>query len=207
MNNNKVSILESSYIICEGLKGVLKTIHDFQVTGEFGNFTDLEKSKSVRNSQLIICNPDLIKANTAITKLKIINPNLKILVIDSQRNPQKEYLNPAMVDGYIFLCCHTEEVLKAVISVASGEKFFCNKALDFMIQPKAINSCNPVNLSAREIEILKLIAKGLSSNEISEQLCLSFHTITTHRKNICRKLDVSKVSELIAFAHKNNLVS
>ncbi len=125
------------------------------------------------------------------------------MVVDQEKNSFKDFFNPSSIDGYIFLCCHTEEVLKALLAVSRGEKFFCDKALGYILSSKnKMESCNPVNLSEREMEILKLIVKGFSSKEISEELNVSFHTITTHRKNICKKLKVNKVSELIATAHK-----
>ena len=205
--SNNVCIVESSFIVSEGLKEIVASVSGFKVTTQFTSFDELEGYKNLNSCNLLICNPDLIKSKQAISKIRLYNPHIKFLIVDQEKNAQKEYLNPASVDGYIFLCCDTEEVLKAMISVAAGEKFFCEKALDNFIQPKGIiNSCNPISLSEREIEVLQLIAKGKSSKQISEVLYLSFHTITTHRKHICRKLNLNKVSELVSFAHNNKLV-
>ena len=59
----------------------------------------------------------------------------------------------------------------------------------------------------REIEIVKMIAEGLNSREISVQLVLSEHTIHTHRKNIVRKLGVKNVAHLVHYAWQNGLLN
>lgn len=199
--------METSFIVNEGLKHIVAGLNDFVIKGNFETISALENSVQFRECNLLVCNPDLIKNDSTLTKLRIKNPGVKILVVDQEKNPFKEFFNPSSIDGYIFLCCHTAEVLKALLAVSHGEKFFCNKALGYILAGKnKMESCNPVNLSEREMEILKLIVKGHSSKEISGELNVSFHTITTHRKNICKKLKVNKVSELIATAHKLKIV-
>ena len=61
-------------------------------------------------------------------------------------------------------------------------------------------------LTEREIEILKLIAEGLSNKEIGEQLFISHRTVDTHRTNLMRKLDVNNIAGLIRYAIRHSLV-
>ncbi|CAH0210808.1 Oxygen regulatory protein NreC [Pedobacter sp. Bi27] len=65
---------------------------------------------------------------------------------------------------------------------------------------------NKFRISRQEKEIIKLIIKGLTSKEIAEVLFISITTVTTHRKNIHRKLEINNSSSLIKFAHENNLL-
>jgi DNA-binding CsgD family transcriptional regulator len=67
-------------------------------------------------------------------------------------------------------------------------------------------SSNPLPLSARELEIVQLIAKGLIAKEISKKLNLSTHTVYTHRKNIMEKLKLRRSSELVLFAINKGLL-
>ncbi len=62
------------------------------------------------------------------------------------------------------------------------------------------------SLTDREIEILKLIAEGMSNKEIGDQLFISHRTVDTHRTNLMKKLDVQNIAGLIRFAINNNLV-
>ena len=68
------------------------------------------------------------------------------------------------------------------------------------------NGCDPISLTDREVEIVKLIAEGLTTKDIAEKLFLSFHTISTHRKNIFRKAGITNSSELVRYAVRRGLV-
>jgi DNA-binding NarL/FixJ family response regulator len=111
--------------------------------------------------------------------------------------------------------CSIEEITDAVLETAAGKKFFCGTILESLrtesIDVEAIGfdplSCEPISLSVRELEIMTLIAQGNTNNEIAEQLFLSSHTITTHRKNIMAKLGVNNTAGIVMYAVKSNLVS
>jgi DNA-binding CsgD family transcriptional regulator len=64
-----------------------------------------------------------------------------------------------------------------------------------------------VNISERELEIIKLIAEGYTNVEIAEKLFLSPHTVNTHRKNILQKLGINNTAAIVMYAVKTNLVS
>ncbi len=68
-------------------------------------------------------------------------------------------------------------------------------------------SCEGMNISEREMEIITLIAEGYSNKEVADKLFLSTHTVTTHRKNIMNKLGVNNTAGLVLFAVRENLVS
>ncbi|MDP4588684.1 MAG: LuxR C-terminal-related transcriptional regulator, partial [Flavobacteriales bacterium] len=68
-------------------------------------------------------------------------------------------------------------------------------------------SCEPVSLSARELEVITLIAEGHTNTQIADKLFLSSHTITTHRKNIMQKLGVNNTAAIVMYAVKSGLVS
>ena len=70
------------------------------------------------------------------------------------------------------------------------------------IDSKYATSCNEVDISSREKEVLRLVANGFSSKEISDQLFISSHTVTSHRKNLIEKFKVSNTAQLIKEASK-----
>ena len=67
-------------------------------------------------------------------------------------------------------------------------------------------SCDGIKLSAREVEIVQLVAEGMSNKEIAEKIFLSVHTVTTHRRNIMSKLGVNNTAGLVMFAIRQNLI-
>ena len=68
-------------------------------------------------------------------------------------------------------------------------------------------SCEGLAVSEREVEIIKHIAFGLSNKQIADKLCISLHTVNTHRKNIMQKLHVNNTAGVVMFAVKNNLLA
>mgnify|MGYP006201081117 CR=1 FL=1 len=110
------------------------------------------------------------------------------------------------VQGYLTRECDEDEIIHAIFAICKGENFYCNKVLDIILDNREATDCNATTLSGRESEITALIAKGFTNKEIGDRLCLSHHTIHTHRKNIIKKLGVSSVSELTLYALSVGLI-
>ncbi|MBK8497322.1 MAG: response regulator transcription factor [Flavobacteriales bacterium] len=121
----------------------------------------------------------------------------------------------AGVTSYVKKDCDLDEIVDAVVSTAAGKRFFCGKILEtlrkasfdvdrFLAEPL---TCAPVTLSERECEIIGLIAEGKSYTRIADQLNLSAHTVTTHRRNIMQKLGVNSTAAVVLYAVKNGMAS
>ena len=87
----------------------------------------------------------------------------------------------------------------------------CGKIASAVLEDKSSSvteyTCEGLNISDREMEIIKLIAEGLSNKEVADKLFLSTHTVTTHRKNIMNKLGLNNTAGLVLFAVRENLIS
>jgi DNA-binding NarL/FixJ family response regulator len=107
--------------------------------------------------------------------------------------------------------CDQDEIVEAIYKTAAGEQFMCGKIVTSVLDDSTANiassSCEGLNISEREMEIIKLIAEGLSNKEVADKLFLSTHTVTTHRKNIMNKLGVNNTAGLVLFAVRENLIS
>ena len=121
----------------------------------------------------------------------------------------------AGVTSYIKKDCDAQEIIDAVLQTADGSKFFCGKIVE-AIQRASLDverivdtafSCEPLTLSERECEIVRLIADGYSYTRIADRLHLSAHTITTHRRNIMQKVGVNSTAALVMYAVKQGLTS
>jgi len=146
----------------------------------------------------------------SIYRIRQESPELKILVISNDRNKvQILKVLEAGINGYLTRECDEEEILNGIELIVKNEKFFCNKIVDVILQKNLAvddQSCSPVNLTEREIEITRLVADGMTSKKIADKLFLSFHTVHTHRKNIMKKLGIKTVSELTLYAINVGLV-
>ncbi len=117
--------------------------------------------------------------------------------------------------SYIKKDCSIAEIRNALIETAQDQKFFCGKILEAISEvgldldniERELLDCEAVSLSERELEIIKLIAEGYTNNRIADKLFISDHTVTTHRKNIMKKLGVKNTAGIVLYAVKTELVS
>ena len=140
----------------------------------------------------------------------IAGTHVNTLIISSDNNNQtiRESLKIG-VKGYITKECSREEIMLAIRSTSKGEKFFCHKILDVIMdkQPESQTNCDPTILTVRETEILELLAKGFSTQRAADKLNLSPHTIHTHRKSIIKKLGIKSPTEFVLYAIDFGLIT
>ena len=101
------------------------------------------------------------------------------------------------------------ELLNAIKLVHKGEKYYGKAVTDTLLltsMEKLMLQLKKVKLTKREVEIVKLIANELTTNEIAKNLRISALTVETHRKNIVSKLKVKNAAGLVRFAFENSLV-
>ena len=98
-----------------------------------------------------------------------------------------------------------EEIQSALRYARQGERFLCHQIANFLLTASERESVK-TGLTPTEIEILKMIANGLSVKEIAAKRVSSIHTIITHKKNIFRKLDVNNIYEATRYALRIGLI-
>ncbi|MEI6846524.1 MAG: response regulator transcription factor [Chlorobiaceae bacterium] len=98
-----------------------------------------------------------------------------------------------------------DELFNAIDTVLKGKKYYSGDVLDILLKKEGPTE-NASLLTPSEIEIVRMIATGLSTKEIATKKHISFHTVVTHRKNIFRKLCISSSSELLMYAIKAGLI-
>jgi DNA-binding NarL/FixJ family response regulator len=110
------------------------------------------------------------------------------------------------VDGYLFKNSDKELLVSAITTVAQGNPFFSetirNKII-FAREDEALTNTKSIlpKLSSREKEVLNLIAKGLTINQIAEVLFISHHTVVSHKQKLFYKFNVDKITTLIKKAN------
>ncbi len=143
-------------------------------------------------------------------------PNQKVLVMSSYKESSiVEQAKVSGANGYILKTSDTSVLLDAIQAIyLGGEYFLKSKGSDLSIlssNKEISNEFSDVflkkySLSEREAEILVMMANSLSTDQIATKLFLSAHTISTHRKNIKRKLRLENLADLIRFAFENDLL-
>ena len=147
------------------------------------------------------------------TKLvKTKHPLLKILMLTmfSSRDYIEKLLR-AGADGYILKNTGKAELQEAIETLMNGESYFSKEVTERIMEglQKKKNmekSTYLVELTEREIDVLKLIVQEFTTAEIAEKLFISTHTVETHRKNLISKLNVRNIAGLVKYAMQNGLV-
>jgi DNA-binding NarL/FixJ family response regulator len=114
------------------------------------------------------------------------------------------------VHGFMFKDCNEQDLIRCVEALLRGERFFCTEVFDILMEARLSRPGSeqwPSQLTSREVDIIRLIVKGHSTSIIASELNLSPHTISTHRKNIIRKLKIKSPVELVAQAYDLGLIT
>lgn len=209
----KITIADSHFLSRKGLVTLLKENTDFILLAEALSTSDLVNQSKFYKPDLIII--DYAAANFSIDGLAQVMkkyPQAKLLAItDILSNTVISKALNSGVTSHLLKDCDQDEIVEAIYKTANGERFMCGKITSAVLQDKLSDiseySCEGLNISEREMEIIKLIAEGLSNKEVADKLFLSTHTVTTHRKNIMNKLGVNNTAGLVLFAVRENLIS
>jgi DNA-binding NarL/FixJ family response regulator len=199
-------IADPVFLVREGFKRIADNVKDFSVKGEITKGSEFwNKIKSLKPDLLVLDydHPDFFAIDD-LKKIDEYSPGTKVLII-SNHNKKENILKAIKTGalGYLTKECGEEEIIDALEAVSRGEKFFCNKILDVILEKHFTDDndeCKPATLSMREIEIINLVVKGFSNREIAEKLFLSIHTVYAHRKNIMKKLKIKSPVELVLYA-------
>ncbi len=211
MSNPIVTILlaDDHTIVRQGLKLILAAHADLQVIGEAANGNQAVELAAKLRPDIVLLDVQMPELNgiEATQKMVAANPRIRILVLSMHKEAVyvREILR-AGARGYILKDAIDTELLSAIRSVANGDGYI-SPAVSGALNDKAKDSNDPVGLlSAREREVLLLIAEGKTNKEIATRLNLSVYTVDSHRGKIMEKLNLHSAGELVRFAMKNGLV-
>ncbi len=213
----KVIIADSNMLIRSGLNAVLRNYDDFQILGEAS--TEEQMLEMIKNFDPEVVLIDFAARDFSIdgfAKAQRLSPRVKFVAITGEQTGITIVSAlRAGVTSYIKKDCDIHEIVDSIRETAKGGRFFCGQILE-AIRREAIDvddldivelNCEPVVISDRELEVIKLIAEGYTNVEIAEKLFLSPHTVNTHRKNIMQKLGVNNTAAIVMYAVKSQLVS
>lgn len=212
-------VVDDHPIFIEGITGLLKDTPGFVIAGTAHNGKELLEKLRSQQPDIILLDINMPEMDgiEATKEIKKLYPDIKIIMLTMFNDIRfiKEVLEIG-AKGYILKNIGREDLIKAIHTVASGKPF-----LDSAVQEKVINNMSAQdddemddkesdvlvqNITGRELEILQLIALGLTSQDISKKLFISKNTVETHRKNLLAKLNVKNTASLLKFAYKKGLV-
>ena len=212
----RIVIAEDHTILREGLRALLSSSPDFEIVGEAEDGREAIRCVEKFKPNLILTDLSMPRMNgmDAIREIRRRAPETKILVLTVHKT--EEYILATLkagADGYLLKDSTHGELLAAVRHVLSGKHYISpgisDKVLDGYLEGRKTLKTRTSweTLTAREREILKLIAEGYRNKEIANDLSISVKTVEKHRANLMEKLNLHNVQALTTYAIEKGLVS
>lgn len=206
MSKLDIYIVDDHKIMIDGISALLKNEERFRIVGQ--NTSPLKAFEEIKEKKPQVLITDInMKELSGIDlakKVKEYDDNIKILALSMHDDRQTiSDMLEVGISGYVLKNTGMEELTRAINRVANGQMFFSNEVTETMMKAISEPKITPkgiITLTAREIEIVKLIAAELSNAKIGEKLFISERTVETHRKNIFRKTNTKSVAGLIKLA-------
>ncbi|MBZ2020618.1 response regulator transcription factor [Streptococcus sanguinis] len=204
----KILLVDDHQMVRLGLKSYLELQEDIAEVSEAVNGKEGVEQALAEHPDVIIMDIVMPEMNGIEATLAILKewPEAKILILTSYLDNEKIYpVLDAGAHGYMLKTSSAEEILRAVKKVAKGEF-----AIETEVSKKVEYHRNHIelheDLTARERDILGLLAKGYENQRIADELFISLKTVKTHVSNILSKLEVSDRTQAVVYAFQHHLV-
>jgi NarL family two-component system response regulator LiaR len=209
----RVFVTDDHSIVRKGIKATLELIPDMELVGEAANGREAIERVATTNPDVVLM--DLVMPEMdgieATRQIKSGQPDIAILVLTTFAGEDKVF--PAIkagAAGYQLKDSDPEELVAAIRQVYRGESalhpLVARKVLQELTRP-AEGPPTPDPLTPREVEVLKLVAKGLENPEIAARLFISEATVRTHVSNIMSKLHLASRTQVALYALREGLAS
>ena len=210
----KVLIVDDHQLVVDGLKLMFEGIDHIEYVSSARNGQEALAQLSIYEVDVLLLdvNMPVMDGIACCTEVFKRFPDVKILALSMMKEASlvKKMLKEGAT-GFLLKNAGQEEVLEAIQKVYKGEKAFSAEILDILmeslsgIKKKSPNRIFP-RISRREKQILNLIVWEKTTQEIADELFISFSTVETHRKNLLHKLDVRNTAGLVRVALENGLL-
>lgn len=210
MSQMKVLLVDDHSVVRMGFKMLIEAEQDMKVIAEAESGEQGIKVYKETHPDITIMDITMpgIGGLEAIERILAHDKNAKILVLSAHEDSvhPKRALNAGAL-GYLTKRSAAEELIKAIRSVQKGTKYLEPSIAQQMAITQLSGENNPVEiLSDREFEVFIALAKGKSTNEIAETICLSPRTVGTHLYNIKQKLNANNSAEIALIAIRCGLL-
>lgn len=214
MNSYRIVLADDHVILRDGIKKNIIGKPDLKVVGEASNGLELLRLLKGLETDMIILDISMpgMRGIEVTRTIKSTHPEVKILILTMHKIDR--YIQLALeagADGYIFKEATGEELFTGITCVRNGGSYVSKSTSKEWTQEmiksyQGKTKSQKEVLTIREKEILKLIAEGKTSKEISELLFISIHTVNTHRVHLIKKLKMRNPADLARYAIKEGYV-
>ena len=216
----RIVLADDHTILRDGIRALLSAEADLEVVGEASNGTEVLAILETIPVDVVLMDVQMpvLDGFATMPELRRRFPEVHVLVLTmlDHENYVARMLEAGAL-GYVLKNAAISEITHAIRTVAAGNLFLCTEiglsmlhkavAQSGSAMANAADNHTGADLTARELEVLKLIAEGLTNGEISDKLFTSKRTIETHRQNIIAKTQAKNTAALIKLAVSRGLIS
>jgi DNA-binding NarL/FixJ family response regulator len=212
----RILIADDHPLLREALCQVFSNQKDMEIVGQAGNGEEAINLASQLKPDILIMDIMMPKFDglEASRQVKKIAPNTAILILTAYDDDNYVLgLLEAGATGYLMKSAKGQDLVEAVRAVQAGESVLHPKIIEKLLKQAMVKPVVAAEqkikdlLSDREMEMLKLLATGMSNKEIAEKLCLSLRTVKAHMSNIFTKMNVASRSEALVEALRKGLLT
>lgn len=207
----KIMLADDHQLFLDGLTTLVQREPDLEVVGIAANGAQLLEMLQATPADLLLLDLNMPQMTgiEVLAQLKQRNPRPKVLVVSNyKRHDLLTEARAAGAQGYVLKNTPVSDLLTHCRTILGGGTYFYDSADEAKTQDDFFKDpfWARYQLTRREVEMIRLLAKSLSSKEIADMQNVSIHTVETHRRNIMHKLNVQNVAGIISFAYENGIL-
>ena len=208
----RILIADDHTVVAEGLKHLVEAEADMQVVALVADGREAVQQARDTQPDVVLMDLSMPELNGADATRAILQRDPKCRVIVLSMYAQREYVRRALkagAAGYVVKRSAAKEVVEAIRAVHAGQRYLSPRVADVVLEDYSDDKQDDplARLSAREREVLQLLAEGRTGAEIAQRLSLSQKTVETYRARLVEKLGIRDLAGLVRFAIQRGLVS
>jgi len=215
MASIKILLADDHKITRDGLRALLEQQANMNVVGEAENGREAVRLAMDLAPDVVVMDISMPELNgiEATRQIRGVLPDTKVIALSMYADRRYVVgMLKAGVSGYLLKNCAFDELVSAIEAVTHNESFLSPRIADTVMKDythilEQDETAGVSALSAREREVLQLVAEGLSTRQIAERIHVSVKTVETHRQQIMKKLNAKSVAELTKIALREGLTA
>jgi len=206
----KVLVVDDHLVVRKGYEYMIKVYPDMKLIGEASSGEQAISLCQKLEPDVVLIDIKLpqLSGISTIRTIKEQYPNIQLVAITSYIQ-EKELVIEALEAGaisFLYKNASIDDLANGIRSAYKGRSYFSPEATQSLIESKLSQSSDDFNLTTREMEVLRLLANGLTNIEIAEVLVVSHATIKFHVSSILKKLGATTRTEAVAIAIRHKLI-